>query len=225
VLTAELYPENRARLLELAQRLSDAEAGTSVPALPGWTVKDAYAHLTGLCVDVVDGRMDGAGTAPWTARQVRERAIRSLGEVCAEWVARGPDLDTWLANRDDQATAFVGYDVWNHHQDIRSAVGLTGERDANQLSYLAASALAAFDRRFRDAGAPPLHVVTDTGEWDLGDGARSCASCSAGEASSRSEALTGTEAPRRTSTTSTCSSCQPPISSTNASGDHRIVAS
>jgi uncharacterized protein (TIGR03083 family) len=171
VLTAELYPENRARLLELAQRLSDAEAGTSVPALPGWTVKDAYAHLTGLCVDVVDGRMDGAGTPSWTARQVRERAIRSLGEVSAEWVARGPDLDTWLANRDDQATAFVGYDVWNHHQDIRSAVGLTGERDANQLSYLAASALAAFDRRFRDAGAPPLHVVTDTGEWDLGDGA------------------------------------------------------
>ena len=171
VLTAELYPENRVRLLELADRLSRAQAGSPVPALPGWTVKDAYAHLTGLCVDVVEGRMDGAGTPAWTARQVRDRADRSLGDVSAELAARGPTLDTWLANADDQQTVFVGYDVWNHHQDIRSAVGLAGERDDSQLAYLAASALAAFDRRFRDAAAPGLRVITDTGEWDLGDGA------------------------------------------------------
>ena len=168
--TVELYPANRARLLELADRLSDQEAATSVPALPGWTVKDAYAHLTGLCADILDGNMEGAGTPSWTAKQVGDRADRSLADVCAEWAARGPDLDTWLHDRDDQGTAFVGYDVWNHHQDIRSAGGQPGERDTEQLRYLASSALAAFDRRFRDAATPALHVITDTTERDLGDG-------------------------------------------------------
>src|SRR5260370_22741229 len=169
VLAAELYLENRDRLLTLAERLSDAEAATSVPALPGWTVQDAYAHLTGLCVDVVEGRMDGAGTPSWTARQVRGRAPNSLGEVCAEWAARGPDLDTWLANRDDQGTTFVGYDAWNHHQDIRSAVGLAGERDANQPSYLSASALTAFERRFPHAAPPGLPVLPHPADCDPRD--------------------------------------------------------
>jgi uncharacterized protein (TIGR03083 family) len=171
VLTAELYPENRVRLLKLAEELSVAEAAAPVPALPGWSVKDAYAHLTGLCIDVVEGRLDGAGTPSWTARQVGDRADASLDEVCREWVTHGPDLDAWLATADDQRTVFVGYDVWNHHQDIRSAVGLVGERDPRQLPYLVASALAAFDRRFRDAEVPGLRVMTDTDAWDLGDGA------------------------------------------------------
>lgn len=168
--TAELYPAIRRRLLELAQGLSAEQAEAPVPALPGWTVKDTYAHLTGLCADVIDGRMDGAGTPVWTARQVRDRADRGLSEVCAEWTDRGPALDDWLVQAREQGSAFVGYDTWTHQQDIRSAVGLAGERDREQLQYLAGSALAVFDGRFRDASAPALRVVTDNDEHTLGDG-------------------------------------------------------
>ena len=56
---ATLYAETRGRLLDLAASTDDERACTPVPALPGWTVKDAYAHLAGLCADMLDGRLDG----------------------------------------------------------------------------------------------------------------------------------------------------------------------
>lgn len=168
--TAELYRAVRLKMLELAAGLSREQSERPVPALPGWTVKDAYAHLTGLCADVLEGCMDGAGSAAWTARQVTARSSDDLAAVSAEWVKRGPALDDWLAQAGDHGTIFVAFDVWTHHQDVRSAVGLRGERDLDQIDYLAAKALSAFDDRFRGAGAPALRVITDRVEQNLGDG-------------------------------------------------------
>jgi uncharacterized protein (TIGR03083 family) len=166
---AWLYSTTRGQLLDLAQSMDDAQANLPVPALPGWTVKDAYAHLTGLCADVLDGRMEGAGEPPWSARQVAERADRSLAEVCAEWAERGPELDEWLKER-EEPPMFVAYDVWSHEQDILGALGQRGERDDDRVQDLAASALAAFSDRFLAEGAPPLRVVGDEVESVLGEG-------------------------------------------------------
>jgi uncharacterized protein (TIGR03083 family) len=155
---ATVYGETRAHLLELAQTMDDARAALPVPALPGWTVKDAYAHLTGLCADLLDGRMDGAGDPAWTARQVDERADRTLAEVCTEWAARGPELDEWLRDA-DEPPMFVAYDVWSHEQDILGALGQRGEREDERVQDLAAAALASFNERFLAEGVPALHVV------------------------------------------------------------------
>jgi uncharacterized protein (TIGR03083 family) len=166
---ATLYRTTRGHLLELARTLDDARARLAVPALPGWTVKDAYAHLTGLSADILDGRMDGAGEPAWTARQVAERADHSLDEVCTEWAERGLQLDEWLRAR-DEAPMFVAYDVWSHEQDILAALGQRGERDDERVQDLAAAALAAFDERFIAEGVPPLRVVGDQVECILGEG-------------------------------------------------------
>jgi len=167
---AELYATTRARLLDLAGGLDPDQATAPVPALPGWSVKDAYAHLAGLCADVLDGRMDGAGSPPWTARQVAERADRDLPEVRGEWEDRGPELDAWLRSQGGQRTLFVAFDVWTHEQDIRAAVGLPGEHHDGRASYLVDHALAVFDRRFTEAGAPALQVVADSTRRVLGAG-------------------------------------------------------
>ncbi|MCW2643471.1 MAG: hypothetical protein JWP76_5777 [Dactylosporangium sp.] len=58
--TREVYAEARRRLLDLADGLDGAETARSVPALPGWSIKDTYAHLAGICADVLDDRR-GAG--------------------------------------------------------------------------------------------------------------------------------------------------------------------
>jgi uncharacterized protein (TIGR03083 family) len=166
---ALVYGETRAHLLELARTMDDAHAHLPVPALPGWTVKDAYAHLTGLCVDLLDENMTDAGSPAWTARQVSERAARSLDEVCAEWSERGPELDEWLEEQ-EEPPAFVAYDVWTHEQDILGALGQRGERDDERVQDLAASALAAFSDRFTAESAPPLQVVGDGVECVLGEG-------------------------------------------------------
>jgi uncharacterized protein (TIGR03083 family) len=167
---ATLYAETRGRLLDLATSTDDERACTPVPALPGWTVKDAYAHLTGLCADVLDDRLDGAGTPEWTARQVAERTALKLSDVCAEWAARGPNLDDRLRAA-HEAMMFVCYDVWTHEQDVRGALGTRGVRDDERTAFLAGSAVGTFDDRLRDAGAPAVRIVHSTGERVLGDGA------------------------------------------------------
>jgi uncharacterized protein (TIGR03083 family) len=157
-------------MLAFGDGLSRGDAERPVPALPGWTVKDAYAHVTGLCGDILDGRMDGAGSPPWTGRQVTARANDDLPSVCAEWEGRGRDLDRWLHERGDEGTIFVGFDIWSHYQDVRAALDQRGERNAAHIDYLLARALDAFDGRFRDAGAPVLRVITDRVDRTLGDG-------------------------------------------------------
>jgi uncharacterized protein (TIGR03083 family) len=170
VTTAQLYAAIRAQMLALGAGLSAEEAETAVPALPGWSVKDAYGHLTGLCADVLDGRMDDAGSPAWTARQVVDRAGRSLPEVCDEWRQRGPALDQWLDDRGGDGTVFVGFDVWNHHQDVRSALGLPRQQADEHIDYLLDHALRAFDQRFREADIAAVRVVTPRVDRDLGAG-------------------------------------------------------
>ncbi len=166
---ATLYSETREHLLELARTMDEAQARLPVPALPGWTVHDAYAHLTGLCADLLDDRTEGAGGPGWTARQVAEHADRTLAEICAEWAERGPELDEWLGTR-DEPPMFVAYDVWSHEQDILGALGQRGERHDERVQDLAASALAAFNDRFVAEGVAALHVVGDQVECVLGEG-------------------------------------------------------
>jgi uncharacterized protein (TIGR03083 family) len=166
---ADLYATTRSHLLDLAATLDDAQSRLEVPATPGWTVKDSYAHLAGLCADILDDRMEGAGTPAANARQIAERADKTLTEVAAEWAERGPDLDAWIEER-EEAPMFVAYDVWTHEQDILGALGEHGERSDERVQDLAAAALTAFSDRFVAESAPPLRVVGDEVETTLGEG-------------------------------------------------------
>jgi uncharacterized protein (TIGR03083 family) len=166
---ALVYRETREHLLELAHTMDDAQAQRPVPATPGWVVKDSYAHLTGLCADVLDDNMENAGSPAWTARQIAARADRSLTEIAAEWAERGPDLDEWIADR-DEPPMFVAYDAWTHEQDILGALGQRGERDDERVQDLAAAALASFNERFIAESVPALEIVGDGVECVLGEG-------------------------------------------------------
>jgi len=165
----DAYARTRQSLLEQAALLDADSAGVAVPALPGWSVKDTYAHLTGVCVDVLAGNLDGAGSPPWTARQVSGRADRTLADVCAEWSGRSAEIDEWVVAAEGRA-AFLCFDVWSHEQDIRAAVGLAGERHDDRVPYLLAQALDTFDRRVAEASVPAVRVVTESVDRVLGTG-------------------------------------------------------
>ena len=55
------------------------------PACPGWTVHDVVAHLSGAVDDALQGRMEGAPSPAWTARQVEARHDQSVAAILAEW--------------------------------------------------------------------------------------------------------------------------------------------
>ena len=169
---AEIYEASRRRLLELATRLDDARLRAPLQATPPWTVLDGYRHLTGVCADVLDGVMDGAGSPEWTATQLAGRADRSIIEVVAEWARRGPDIDARMRETGERMS-FMAFDAWTHEQDIRAAAGQVGLRDDAAVPSLADLCLRTFGSRYGGSGAPAVAVVIGDEDYTLGEGAPS----------------------------------------------------
>jgi len=157
---SDIYAASRSRLIALAADLSPEQLGALLPATPPWVLVDAYRHLTGVCADVLDGTMEGAGTPQWTAAQIARRCDCSLADVCEEWAARAPELDARVEQA-GRAMSFVAFDTWTHEQDVRAAAGVGGARD-EMADDLALIALETFQPRYAKAGAPALLI--DIGE-------------------------------------------------------------
>jgi uncharacterized protein (TIGR03083 family) len=164
---AALYRDGRERVLNLARALSAGQEQLPVPACPGWSVKDVYAHLAGVADDALAGRLEGRGTDPWTARQVAARRDRGLGDVCEEWTRTGPMLDGRVG---PGTPPQLIVDLCTHEQDIRGALERPGGRRAPQVRFSLEVLVGAFDRGW-DAAHPAVTVVADSGRWALGAGA------------------------------------------------------
>ena len=155
---SDIYIASRSRLLELAATLTPEQLGAPLPATPPWVAADAIRHLTGVCADVLDGEMEGAGTPEWTAAQIAKRCDTDVDAVCAEWAMRAPELDARVAQA-GRAMSFVAFDTWTHEQDVRAAAGIGGARD-EIAAELASIALETFAPRYAKSGAPALRIVT-----------------------------------------------------------------
>lgn len=165
----EIYSTCRARLLDVAPTLSLDQLSAPLPATPPWVVLDGYRHLAGVCTDILDGAMEGAGSPEWTAVQLASRQDRTIQQVCAEWGERGPQLDARVAEA-GEGMAFVAFDAWTHGQDVRAAIGGDAIRSEELVTALASIAIATFGRRYSAAGAPALRVVVDGVQHPLGEG-------------------------------------------------------
>jgi uncharacterized protein (TIGR03083 family) len=123
----DLWADGQRAMSALGRTISASDAEREVPACPSWTVRQVYAHQAGAAADILAGRLEGAGSDPWTSRQVAERADRSLEEILDEWDEAAPALVTALAPLGDKVDPRVLLDLWHHHQDVRGALGLPGE--------------------------------------------------------------------------------------------------
>lgn len=123
--TAEAYRLVRERMLELG---STADPTTPVPTCPGWTVKELFAHVSGVAADVLAGNIAEAGTDPWVAVQVESRADRALDDVLDEWRGAGPKVDELCVALGDGLAQLI-FDTVTHEQDLRGALSEPGGDD------------------------------------------------------------------------------------------------
>lgn len=123
------YAQVQERMTTLLRDASPEQLSRTVPACPDWTVKDLAAHVVGVAVDVAAGRIEGAGSDPWTAAQVAARAQASVDELLAEW--RAAPLAPALLEVDAMQAAQVVFDLTTHEHDLRGALELPGERDSD----------------------------------------------------------------------------------------------
>jgi uncharacterized protein (TIGR03083 family) len=166
------YAEAHERFSALGRSLDDVEAATPVPALPGWTVKDTFAHVTALATQFVQGeRLDGVPGDERTAVGVDARAAMSLDEVLDEWADTGPRFAAMLTESGRDATPNVALDIWTHEVDVRGALGIPVPTDGGGAEEILHRIVRrGLGRRWTDQGIPALRVVLPDEEWVAGDG-------------------------------------------------------
>ena len=126
---SELYADVRTRVTELVRDLDDGRQGLVVPGCPAWTVRDLVAHCEAVATDAVAGNLDGAGTDPWTKRQVEERRDARLGDILDQWARSGAQLESGLDDVPKGISRTLLVDLVTHEHDLRGALGVPGGRE------------------------------------------------------------------------------------------------
>lgn len=164
---AGAYGEVRARMLELADDI-EPDADRQVPACPEWSVKDVYAHLTGVADDALEGRLDGVATDSWTERQVSRRRSRSFREIVEEWRRLAPMFQAGLDALGENIDPRLIIDIWTHEQDVRGAVSLPDGRSGHAARLTLTTLVAALASAVDVAALPAIRWTSDREVRTLG---------------------------------------------------------
>lgn len=116
-----LYRANAEAVAALGRDLSAAQLATAVPATPGWTAHEVFAHLAGGPADLVTGRMDDAPGPEWTARHVNERAHLPVADLVEEMLSHQGAV---AASTVDNPRPAIVWDIAVHHADLHEAFAL-----------------------------------------------------------------------------------------------------
>ena len=162
------YAEGRRRLTDLVADLDEDTAAAPVPTCPAWSVHDVVAHLTGVCADVLAGKIDGVGTDPWTEAQVAARRDVPLKDVLAEWNEVAPAVEAMAGAFGRAGFQWVG-DQAIHEHDVRGALGRPGARDSETVHVGLEFMVPGFLDAVASLGLPTLEVDVGDRAWRSAD--------------------------------------------------------
>jgi len=160
------YLEVRDRLIPIVS-VSDPEV--AVPACPGWRVRDVLAHLTGLCEDWVERRLEGYGSETWTASQVERFSDWSVAKLIARW----RELSDSFAKLDDDTmmgppSRWAFGDAVIHEADIRGSL-MAGRVPQSAVLLALKGTIGRWRQTLQSGDVPSLHLRTvEARDWWLG---------------------------------------------------------
>jgi len=134
---AEQYEFAAASFLDVVRDFSDDDWATHVPCTPAWNARQLLSHVTGLPDDILNGRVVGAATDPWTASQVERNAGFGVAELLERFEQQAPEVGRILEAIGESRPPF---DCHTHEHDLRHALGRPGNRDNIVISSVASQA-------------------------------------------------------------------------------------
>ncbi|MDJ0767677.1 MAG: maleylpyruvate isomerase N-terminal domain-containing protein [Ilumatobacter sp.] len=130
---ATLYVTAQRSFCELFASLDDGERALPVPCNPLWSVRDVLSHVAGIADDVVEGRVEGAATDPWTAVQVERWRGTDWRALVDQWSDQAPMVGSMLAAIEERRPPL---DCHSHEHDVRHAVGRAGNQDSDLIRWM-----------------------------------------------------------------------------------------
>ena len=124
------YQQLRERVIELLADASDEVAVKTVPACPNWTVQNLVCHIIGVPEDIVEGRMTGVTTDPWTQAQVDRHKSASLTQLREILINQKSTFDQVLPRIPSPVNSQFVMDAVSHEHDLREALGKPGAQDS-----------------------------------------------------------------------------------------------
>lgn len=129
------YAGIRTRVRELLADVTDQRAAiTRVPACPMWSITGVVAHLYGVERDILDGNLEGVGTAAWADDQVARFSHLGLHALLDEWDAISPEIETLAPHFPPEVAAQFVFDATTHEHDLRGALLRPGGRGSDAVT-------------------------------------------------------------------------------------------
>lgn len=128
-----MYVEARRSFVALCDGFSDDQWAAPVPCNPEWRVWDVLSHVAGVTDDIVQGRVDGAATDPWTAAQVERWRTTPRRDLIDRW---GEQIEAAASAIDLIGEGRPPLDCHSHEHDVRHALGLPGNRDSALVRWM-----------------------------------------------------------------------------------------
>ncbi|MBA2726412.1 MAG: maleylpyruvate isomerase family mycothiol-dependent enzyme [Actinobacteria bacterium] len=185
----DVYEQLRDDISGLVSGLESQEAERSVPATPGWSIRDVVAHLAADATFVIAGDFPGeifqafgdAATVTtinnWTARQLKERAGRPLDELLRELKDSGNVLAAMMRGEEpwpEDSFIFLDRviltDAAVHQQDIFGALGIERARQSAAIKIGLSGYIATVGWRLASASLPPLRFDVGDKQYTAGEG-------------------------------------------------------
>ena len=186
---ADLYEQLRDDIAELVAGLEPAEVDKSVPATPGWTIKDVVTHLAADATCTVAGDFpseffeafgESAAVAKvndWTSRQLEDRRGRSVEDLLQEWKNSSTDVTAMMRGEKQWPEGIVPFsdrilltDLAVHQQDIFGALGIERAREAAPIKIGLSGYIITMGWRLGAAGIPPLRFDVGDKSYTAGEG-------------------------------------------------------
>jgi uncharacterized protein (TIGR03083 family) len=170
----QAFSELRARCMAVGRSITEEQAAVMSPSCPEWSVKDLFAHMVGVAVDIIDGNVDGAATVPWADAQVERRRNDSLATILDEWEGTTDEIDAFITSMGTQIPAPFFIDAWTHEWDVLQALGQSAEPDLTLARYGRDAIVLRVQQKAAEAGNEAVRLVVEDGnqttEATLGDG-------------------------------------------------------
>ncbi|MCZ7536992.1 MAG: maleylpyruvate isomerase family mycothiol-dependent enzyme [Acidimicrobiia bacterium] len=165
-----LYRQTREAMCSFVTGLDDGQLAVRLPAVPEWTARDAIAHVTGICTDILSGNLADVGSDAWTAAQVVARRGADVASIVAEWSEVSPQIEAMAGAAGPEMASLLISDLVTHDLDVRGAFGDTSARSSPATALVYDFYATNLGTRLDGIGAPALRVIADRSEGIVGSG-------------------------------------------------------